>query len=260
MKKLFLLAAGFVALCGCAKDPEVTQESLELGTKGIPAIMDIQFAYLAHTDPSLSPYTFYGYIDGGALRDLYINPSCTWNGNVLQYHCSVNGQPVYLEVSLNVHNVTIYDGINPMGTFFEIANMRTWMDRYSELLPCALHYNTFVDLSSIHLIDYEGPYNFTFNVTGIATQTLTNPDPQDPDNPDPTVVTISLEWNGSSWDIVASAAVASTITVICDGPSTAGYSWTLTQGSTRLTTGSTDPGFSIAELWPTSDNTYTYVF
>lgn len=63
---------------------------------------------------------------------------------------------------------------------------------------------------------------------------------------------------GSSWVVTSQYPVASTLTIVCDGPSTPGMEYTMSAGSSRIEVRGGSDLMTIAEVWPSSDATYTY--
>ena len=131
---------------------------------------------------------------------------------------------------------------------------------YSGLMPIIQSTSTYVEQESIQLspASLNTQYDVHWNFEGIPLGSL--PPEVDPPAPGARDNRISIEWNGSSWDFVAEKPVASTIVIVGAGPQTSGYEWTMHEGETRISTGNTDPGFSITDVMPRSDSQYDYVF
>lgn len=130
---------------------------------------------------------------------------------------------------------------------------------YSQNMPIIRSTTTYVDLASIKLSpDYlNSEYDVHWNFEGMP---LKNQPGEVKPPIDPHENQISVQWNGTSWDIVAQYPVASTLIVVGAGPQTSGYEWTMNSGETLIHTGNTDPGFSISAIMPKSDSKYNYVF
>ena len=131
---------------------------------------------------------------------------------------------------------------------------------YSEQMPIIQTTTTYIDQESIQLspASLNTQYDVHWNFEGIPLGSL--PPEVDPPAPGARDNRISIEWNGNSWDFVAEKPVASTIVIVGAGPQTSGYEWTMHEGETRISTGNTDPGFSITAVMPQSDSQYDYVF
>lgn len=71
---------------------------------------------------------------------------------------------------------------------------------------------------------------------------------------------ISLQFNGSTWDVVSEYPMATHQRVVVDGPATPGFIVDFFPGSTVAPTNYYADILTIAEILPGSDNTYIYTF
>lgn len=134
-------------------------------------------------------------------------------------------------------------------------------DNYSEFMPIMSTSESYIDENTL-FISFNYPsdkdlYNIVWKSEGLD---IRKPYPTPPPSVKPTV-TISLKWNGSSWDVVADRPVASTLTILFEDPSTGGDLYcTLYSGQVSVTTNFTNPDLSTNACWigPADDATYNY--
>lgn len=161
-------------------------------------------------------------------------------------------------ISLTLRNVDVWN------SFDNSVNVSFWGgDSYSDFFPALSRADTYVDINSLKVMPASlyDQYDFHWNVEGLPCHAEPSfPSDPDPDPIDPNANKISLEWNGTTWDIVAQYPVTSDLSVTCGGPEVSGYDWFLLKGTKRLSTGITSNILEIDWVSPNSDDTYNYTF
>lgn len=160
MKKLLLFSIALMLFGSCAK--EIESPDLAPATKSGKQTLTLTFSTVTYQPSGGSNYG-------------------------LQFHCATPG--VY-QVDLNVHNVWMYWDA-PSLFSPEFCAYGIWVQMmggdYSEVVPCAVDYRSFVDLGSIRVNDATVEATaelYDFNIIGIPTGYYGGHPPVGPVNPD----------------------------------------------------------------------------
>lgn len=230
MKRIICMLAAIFLLGSCAKDSAEQNSEKNPATKSGKPAMTITIRFL-------------GSSVGSTLSQAWAEQRLADGGYIGSFG-----------IRFMLRNVVYRDDMGAdhvMDTDVEMFNLQP--SDYSGTLPVIRTEETYVDAACFETVpaSVAEQYDITWNVEVIPVKTTPLP-PVSRGNG------ITVEWNGSTWEIVAQKAVTSKLTVTCDGPGTPPTEWEMPVGSTRVDTGSSDSNFAIISVYPESDDTYDY--
>lgn len=270
MKKIFLPILCLLAWVGCSQSEiehlSPQPDPLETKTK---ERLDITVRFSFVRTEGVTPTTYIPPQPTGSNElppsiTIYEQGTCVYSAQVWAQMQTESGNMITANnrIQFTLRDVFVVQNAYsaPLGAA-EVDIIECSPTAYSGFMPIIQSTSTYVDQESIQLspASLNTQYDVHWNFEGIPVHSpAVNPDPEP--EPDDRENRISIEWNGNSWDFVAEKPVASTIVIVGAGPQTSGYEWTMHEGETRISTGNTDPGFSITDVMPRSDSQYDYVF